>query len=204
MDSVLERSIVLSLNANWQVIGWRTPRETVIAMCGGAYGGTPPALAVSIEMDENGELTEAIPLKWDEWVKLPVRPQDLSIQTKSGPIRCPTVCVAPNFKHIPVKSIRLTKQAIIERDGGVCQYSGEKLPRSKLNIDHVIPQAKGGRDTWDNLVTCSKDINSMKGDKMNNEIGLKLIRKPQTPKPVPVSFHINQPRMPEHTHFLIK
>lgn len=203
-ESVLNKPLVLSLNASWERLGWKTPKQAVTAMCGGAYGGTPPALAMSITMDENGNLTEAIPMKWEEWIKLPVRPEDLALQTKSGPIRCPMVVIAPNYKRMPVKAQRLTKAAILARDQGVCQYTGEKLPKSQLNIDHVIPKDRGGKDEWGNLVTSRKDLNSKKGNRTNEEMGYKLIKKPVAPKPVPVSFHITEARRPEHKPFILK
>ena len=54
---------------------------------------------------------------------------------------------------------------------------------SELNIDHVIPRSRGGRNTWDNLVTCSVDANSRKGGRTPEEAGMKLIRKPRKPAP---------------------
>ena len=43
---------------------------------------------------------------------------------------------------------------IYKRDGNKCQYCGST---KELSIDHVHPRSKGGRDTWENLVTaCTK------------------------------------------------
>ena len=78
-------------------------------------------------------------------------------------------------------SIKLTKRNIYIRDKYRCQYTGKQLKFNEANIDHVVPKAKGGKNTWDNLVVCSKDINSIKGDKTNEEAGLKLIKKPTKP-----------------------
>ncbi len=91
-QSLLDKPIVLSLNKMWQALGWITPRQAVVAMTGGS-GDTPPALGLCLTIDENGELVESFPMKWDEWVKLPVRDQDLSLMTSRGPIRVPTVVV---------------------------------------------------------------------------------------------------------------
>lgn len=203
MNSCLNKPIVLRMNANWQPLGWGTPKQAITALCGGVYGGTPPAVAVAITLDENGELVESIPLTWDEWIKLPVRECDLSLQMKDKAIRCPMVLVSQNYSHLPVKAIRLTRNAILERDGFRCMYTGEKLPRSQLNVDHVLPRDKGGKDSWDNLVACNKKLNSKKGNRTNKEMGLKLIKTPSAPKPVPVSFHVNKPRRPEHAPFIL-
>lgn len=202
MSEILDKAIVLKLNALWQPLGWTTPRKAFVDLCGGAYGGTPPALAVSTTLDDNGNLVEAIPLKWEEWKKLEVRPQDLAVQTKSGAVRCPTVLVAPNYKKVPIIQQKLTKRAILERDGFECAYTGERLHASQLNVDHVIPKSKGGRDAWDNLVACRKDINYKKGNKSNEEAGLVLRKTPKAPKAVPKSFTIREIKRREHAPFI--
>jgi 5-methylcytosine-specific restriction endonuclease McrA len=45
-------------------------------------------------------------------------------------------------------------------------YCGSK---SNLNIDHVFPQSKGGRNTFKNTVTSCVDCNNRKGDKTLRE-----------------------------------
>lgn len=204
MDSLLEKPICLSLNRNWCALGFLTPKAALVAMCGGVYGGTPPALALDLTIDELGNLIHATPTDWQGWIKLPVRSCDLALFTARGAIRCPTVIIRPAYGEMPLKAPKLSKRAILERDGFRCQYSGEVLPASKLNIDHVIPRDRGGRDEWSNLVACEKGINSNKGNRLNSEAGLVLTRIPKQPKPLPVSVSIGPPKRPEHVHFLLK
>ncbi|WP_028584443.1 HNH endonuclease [Desulfogranum mediterraneum] len=45
---------------------------------------------------------------------------------------------------------------------GCCYYCGEKVGFKNLTMDHVIPLARGGRSTKDNLVPCCKDCNTKK------------------------------------------
>ena len=73
-----------------------------------------------------------------------------------------------------------------------------------LNVDHVVPKSRGGSDEWENLVTIRKDINSKKGNRLNSEIGLKLIRQPVKPKAVDVMYLIREARHKDWEHFLIK
>src|SRR6478736_10005608 len=134
MESVLEKLIVIKLNRLWQRIGYTTPKKALIALCGGIYGGTKPALAMDIETDENGELVFANPTKWEDWIKLPVRECDLAILSHKGAIRCPMVIVSPEFDQMPLKSPKLTSRAILERDGYVDQYTGEKLTRNQASV----------------------------------------------------------------------
>ena len=52
---------------------------------------------------------------------------------------------------------------ILKRDDFTCQYCGKKSPEVELEIDHKIPQAKGGLDTDDNLITSCSVCNKGKG-----------------------------------------
>ncbi len=45
---------------------------------------------------------------------------------------------------------------------GTCWYCGEKVGYANLTMDHVIPLARGGRSTKDNLVPCCHECNSKK------------------------------------------
>lgn len=45
---------------------------------------------------------------------------------------------------------------------GVCYYCGIVYEQKDLTMDHIIPLARGGRSTKDNLVPCCKDCNSRK------------------------------------------
>jgi len=45
---------------------------------------------------------------------------------------------------------------------GTCWYCGEQVGFKNLTMDHVIPLARGGRSTKDNLVPCCKECNNKK------------------------------------------
>ena len=45
---------------------------------------------------------------------------------------------------------------------GVCYYCGRLLEPKDLTMDHIIPLARGGRSTKENLVACCKDCNNKK------------------------------------------
>jgi hypothetical protein len=197
MESVLDKLIVLSLNKSWQPIGSMTVRKAIVAMSGGLEGNHP-AYGMDISMADEDTLESAIPVAWDDWVKLPVRSHDLSISTPHGPVRAPTVIICQNYNKVPQKAPRLCPSAIWQRDGGVCQYSGRRLSKSEGNIDHVLPRSLGGRDSWENLVLSHKEINFLKGNKTNREAGLKLARKPKAPPSVPISFTLRDAR---HGHW---
>jgi hypothetical protein len=68
------------------------------------------------------------------------------------------------------------------RDNFCCQYTGIKLQPSKRTVDHIIPKARGGKSTWENCVTSSFEINSIKSNRTPEEAGLKLLNKPCVPQ----------------------
>jgi 5-methylcytosine-specific restriction protein A len=45
---------------------------------------------------------------------------------------------------------------------GVCYYCGGLFKPMDLTMDHIVPLARGGRSTKDNLVTCCKECNNKK------------------------------------------
>ena len=200
---------VLCLNQVWQGIGNKTVKEALIAMLGGSYGNNPPALAIDMDYDvaEDGSIdwnnpTKSQPVGWEEWKELPIRDFDMAVHTSKKAIRCPRIIIQPNYAKMPVVSPRPTKDAIRRRDGGRCQYTGKELGWKDGNIDHVIPRAKGGKNTFENMVWSCKEVNSIKADKTPQEAGLKLLRKPVAPKPVPVSATMTIAHHPSWVPFL--
>lgn len=60
-------------------------------------------------------------------------------------------------------NVPLNRRNIFRRDEWKCVYCGNGN-KSELTLDHVMPQSKGGRDTWTNLVTACKKCNGEKRD----------------------------------------
>lgn len=117
------------------------------------------------------------------WKTLPVRISDDSVNTPSGRYRIPPFVVCARYNSIAYKKVVFpTKSNIWDRDNWTCQYSGKKLTREEVSVDHIIPVSRGGQNTWENLVTCDKALNIWKSDRTPRECGLKLLRKPTHPK----------------------
>jgi 5-methylcytosine-specific restriction endonuclease McrA len=176
MTDILNKTIVLVLNRNWQAINVRTPQEAFCMMA------TNVATALEIEGENHIR-----PVTWDEWITLPIRLQDNAVRTPRGPIRVPTVIVAVNFAKVPKKRPKLCAKTIRERDGNRCQYTGHLLAPDEGSLDHVLPRSRGGADTWENLVWSSKDVNARKGNRLPHEAGLRLLSVPRAPKELPVT-----------------
>ena len=181
MSDILNKTIVLVLNRNWQAINICTPAEAFCQMA------TNAATALDIELGEGARAEALRPVTWDEWITLPVRASDHAVRTARGAIRVPTVIVAVNFARVPKKRPKLSAKNIRERDGNRCQYTGRLLHPDEGSLDHVVPRSRGGADTWENLVWSAKDVNQRKADRLPHEAGLKLLKVPRAPKELPVT-----------------
>jgi len=195
MADILNKTIVLVLNRNWQAINIRTPADAFCQMA------TNVATALEIEREDPIEaesdpfctLHSALhtrnirPVTWDEWITLPIRDGDNAVHTVRGAIRVPTVIVALNFAKVPKKRPKLCAKAIRERDGNRCQYTGKLLRPDEGSLDHVLPRSRGGKDEWGNLVWSDKTVNAKKGNRLPHEAGLKLLTVPRAPRELPVT-----------------
>ena len=191
MNDILNRSTVLVLNRHWQAIHVKTPAEAFCMMASDA--------ATALDMSDGNFL----PTKWSDWLKLPVREQDNAVNSPRGPVRVPTVIVAAKYAKVPLRRPRFGARGIWERDGGVCQYTGRKLSPKEGNIDHVVPRSRGGKTSWDNCVLAHREINSRKGDRLPQEAGLRLRKRPYAPRALPASAFIrNHHGVRDWAHFL--
>ncbi len=95
--------------------------------------------------------------------------------------------------------VRFSRANIYARDSYTCQYCSKRLTSSQLTYDHVLPVARGGQKTWENIVTCCTPCNRKKGDRTPEEAGMKLRRKPKAPSGFPhkIRFQLQHRRTPE-------
>lgn len=182
MKDILHLPTVLLLNRNWLAIHVKTPAAAFCMMAAGS------ATALDISGDDR-----IAPVRWDDWLKLPVRGHDRSISTIRGAVRVPTVIVATGYAKVPLCIPRFGARGIWERDGGICQYTGRPLKWNEGNIDHVIPRSRGGPSSWENCVLAHREVNSRKSDRLPQEAGLRLLRPPTRPGPMPAFLRINNP-----------
>ncbi len=74
--------------------------------------------------------------------------------------------------------VTYTRKNIHIRDNYTCQYCGST---STLTLDHVMPVSRGGKSSWENVVTACYPCNSRKGSKTPEEAGMKLAMVPKKP-----------------------
>lgn len=168
--NILNKEIVLVLNKKWEAIDVITPVQAFNQLCAGA--------STALNFEEDGNLE---PVKFEKWIKLPVREKDWYIGTPRGQVRVPVVVLLCNFDRIPKKKVKFCRRAVFERDGGRDQYTGEIVPYDKGNLDHVIPKSKGGKRDWNNIVWTSVNTNSKKKNRTPEQAGMRLIKTPVKP-----------------------
>src|SRR5690606_22292570 len=86
-----------------------------------------------------------------------------------------------NRRHQGDLTVRFSRMNVFLRDKGRCQYCAEYFPAKDLTFGHVIPQSKGGKTTWDNIVTCCTPCNTRKGARTPREAKMRLLKSPRRP-----------------------
>jgi 5-methylcytosine-specific restriction endonuclease McrA len=74
-----------------------------------------------------------------------------------------------------------TRFNVFLRDAFSCQYCGHRLATEVLTFDHVIPRCRGGRTTWENVVTACSLCNLAKGHKLPKQAKMSPMRAPEQP-----------------------
>ena len=104
------------------------------------------------------------------------------IRTVRHAFRVPRIIVLALYDRIPRKEVKFTRHNVFLRDKFPCQYCGNRFSERELNLDHVVPRDKGGRTTWENIVTSCIRCNSRKANKLAHEVGMRLLCNPDTPR----------------------
>ncbi len=94
-------------------------------------------------------------------------------------LKVPSVIRLTYFVKVPFRRrSALNRRAVFARDGGRCQYCGAVAE----SIDHVVPRAKGGPHTWENVVAACRPCNTSKRDRLLSETSMVLRRRPSVPR----------------------
>lgn len=113
------------------------------------------------------EKADEVELREDGWVK-----------GVSKNYACPSIIrLKASNKHAKPK-IQLNRKNVLKRDNFKCMYCGST---NGLTIDHIVPKSKGGKTTWENLVTACNPCNNKKDNKYLHEVGFNLRTTPKMP-----------------------
>ncbi len=159
----LARGRVLVLNATYEPLNVCTVRRALVLI-----------LKEKAEVLENG---------------------DGVLRSETMRLDMPEVLRLVSFVRVPrdIHRRRITRKAVLARDGWVCQYCGTEKPG--LTVDHVIPRSRGGESVWENIVAACASCNRRKGNRMPHEIRMHPRNRPRPPGPT-VFIRIAAPRTP--------
>jgi 5-methylcytosine-specific restriction endonuclease McrA len=90
------------------------------------------------------------------------------VRSPSFEMKIPSVVSLKTYVR-PARHPAFTRFNVFLRDRFECQYCGAD---EDLTFDHVIPRSRGGRTTWDNVVTACSCCNLVKGNRIPDESGM--------------------------------
>jgi 5-methylcytosine-specific restriction endonuclease McrA len=117
---------------------------------------------------------------------------DQVVHSPSFEMRLPSVVSLKSY----VPQTRLpafTRFNLFLRDAFACQYCGAS---EDLTFDHLIPRSRGGRTTWDNIVTACAPCNLRKGGRTPREAEMHPRHTPE--RPSMRQLHERGRRFPPH------
>lgn len=121
------------------------------------------------------------PYDFMAWLAREPSSEDEAIGTPRGAICVPRVLLLNDYNRVPRAPLRLSRRHVYMRDEYTCQYCGTRPGVKDLNLDHVLPRSRGGRSTWENLVTSCRPCNLRKGWATPDEAGMILGKRPVRP-----------------------
>lgn len=105
------------------------------------------------------------------------------IRSQHVTVKLPRIIRLKNYvvvKHhvVVTEHSKASAVQILRRDKSKCGYCGEYAS----TIDHVIPQSRGGPNTWGNLIAACQPCNAFKADRTPEEAGMLLLWPPKVPR----------------------
>ncbi len=183
MTTVLN-SQVLVLNKNYVPINIVTVREAIKKLVKGR------AEVVSIED------TAYTGYNFDSWIEMSFLKSQFGLESNEEiigneefSIVAPTIIRVLNYDKSYQQQVRFSRRNVFIRDKNICQFCGKKFPLDELTWDHVIPRARGGSTSWENIVCSCYKCNNKKGCRTPEEAGMKLLHKPIKPN-VFITFEV--------------
>jgi 5-methylcytosine-specific restriction endonuclease McrA len=106
---------------------------------------------------------------------------DREVKAVSFSFKLPSIIRLLRFVRLRTKheSVPFTRANIYARDNHSCAYCGAY--DVELTLDHVVPESRGGKKSWDNIVAACRECNKTKGARTPEEAGMMLLHKPVVP-----------------------
>jgi len=123
---------------------------------------------------------------------------DAEIRAPRLVLRVPAVVrLRKLFRRTP-QPVKFSRVNIYARDHYRCQYCGDACGIDALTYDHVLPRSKGGKTTWENIVSACYACNRRKANRTPAEAGMKLLSVPKRPTWMPaVQIRVSTKSVPD-------
>ena len=123
---------------------------------------------------------------------------DAEIRATALVIRVPAVVRLRKAFRRHAKPVKFSRVNIYSRDAHRCQYCGVRCTTDQLTYDHVIPRSRGGRTSWENIVSCCYACNAHKANRTPAEAKMKLLSTPARPTWMPaVQIRVSTSSVPD-------
>jgi 5-methylcytosine-specific restriction endonuclease McrA len=162
---------VLVLNRFWQPVHTCSAKRAVHLLCLGH------AQVVQVDGEEKFSTHDL-----SSWIGYSKGIEGEMIHSVRLALSVPKIIVLSVYDRLPRLEVKFTRRNVFLRDQYVCQYCKKVFPESQLNLDHVIPRDKGGKTTWENIVTSCVKCNTRKANKLPHEANMYPANKPFAPR----------------------
>lgn len=123
---------------------------------------------------------------------------DAEIRAVSIVVKVPAVVRLRKAHRRVVKLVKFSRVNIYARDGHRCQYCGVRCSTRELTYDHVIPRSRGGKTSWENIVSCCYACNARKSNRTPAEAKMVLRSTPVRPSWMPaVQIRVSGTSVPD-------
>src|SRR5258707_10146615 len=122
-----------------------------------------------LQRSKTGHLVE---MRLPEQIRA-VRPDKNGATLATGAAEEPPASALETTDFLKTWALRKT---IHDRERGACFYCLRRTPANVHCLDHVVPRARFGRNSYRNLVSCCLECNSRKGDRPDSDFLRTLYR----------------------------
>lgn len=130
---------------------------------------------------------ELMPYDYNSWLEYANSPQFDDgyynyVHSSRVTMAVPDILVLKEFKYLPKRDVKFTRENVFHRDNHKCAYCGKRFKRDDLTIDHILPKSKGGNNSWKNTISACMKCNNVKADRTPEQAGMPLKYQPTEPK----------------------
>src|ERR1039457_5913408 len=112
-----------------------------------------------------------------------VKWSDKVLQTAKLIVKVPLIIRIFRYVRAYGRALKYSNRFVWERDNYKCQYCAVKITvKADLTTDHVFPESKGGKTSYDNMVTSCRKCNAKKDNKTCEEAHMWPAKKPVRPQ----------------------